>query len=394
MSENKKFFKAGSYIYIEEDEDVNEIYLVKNGEVKLETLNKKSPLNNEKIQIGDVFGFISSLGNRPRTESALAAVDSEIYCFTRVNFLNLLSKNWEITVKLINYFADKLRNYDEMIFSWTGKGEAVEADVNLFNLGKYYFGKSTYENAYYILWKYLQLYPNPSYAENAKKILDEIDSTGFRAVVEPIKEGNYYNFADKQVVFCEDEPGDELYVIIQGKVKIVKYHNGTEIMLSVLDEGDIFGELAIVSEKTRNATAISFGACKLLPIIKESLQKLLYEKPEILNKIFTSISLRVWFTYIRIEANLFVKPITRVYAFLVNKLHEENVSLKSNEHFLLNFGVNDLMKMNNISTKTLENSLDELLNDSNLIFNTGKIDIKSPVELSAKAKYYRTIDHA
>jgi CRP/FNR family transcriptional regulator len=393
MSENKKLFKAGSYIYIEEDEDIDEIYLLKSGEIRLETMNKKSPLNNERIHNGDIFGFISSLGSRPRTESALAVVDSEVYCFSKKNFLSLLSQNWDISVKLINYFADKLRTYDEMIFSWTGKEEDVDVDINLFNLGKYYYNKAVYENAYYILWKYLQLHPGSSNTDSAKKILDAIEKNGFRAVIEPIKEGNYYNYADKQVIFCEDEPGDELYVIMQGQVKIVKYHNGTEIMLSVMDPGDIFGELAIVSDKTRNATAISFGACKLLPISKESLQRMLNEKPKILKKIFTSISLRVWFTYIRIEAKLFVHPTTRLYAFLVNKLHEEKISLKSNEPFEYNFGIDEILEMNGISKKNIKNSINDFLNDANFTFKKGKILINSPAELSARARYFRTIDH-
>ena len=53
--------------------------------------------------------------------------------------------------------------------------------------------------------------------------------------------------------------------------------------------------------------------------------KLIKKSSDLLKRIFTAISQRVWFTFIRMESKFYEKPITRVYVFLENKLIEDNV---------------------------------------------------------------------
>jgi CRP-like cAMP-binding protein len=387
------FFKEGAYIFVEGDEDVDEIYIVESGAIELKSSYEKIKRYRTLIREGGIFGLISSLCKRPRMQSAVAKSDSVVLTFRRTKFIELVQQNPEIAFKIIRSFAEELRVYDEMLLSLYSDSETPTDDMRLFNLGEYYYRSDMYPYAHHILSKYLKLYPNGVMRDNSKSIIAKIEKTGFRKMEEPFQKGIYQVFADKQMIFCENEPGDELYIIKDGKVKIVKISDNTEIMLSVLKVGDIFGELAIVSDKPRNATAISRGITTLLPINRDTLGVLISKSPAIIYRIFMAISQRIWFTYIQLESRLYQKPLTQLYAYLENKLLEERISLKSTKSITLNFGIDELLQMTGLSTASVGSAMDLLLTDPNLNFNFGQITIEDPCSLSSKAKYYRSRDH-
>ncbi|MBN2079705.1 MAG: cyclic nucleotide-binding domain-containing protein [Spirochaetes bacterium] len=391
---NRTIFRAGSYVYIEGDEDVDEVYIVEKGLVEFKSSNERTRTHGNNAGPGDVFGFISSLSRRPRMETAFAKVNSSVISFSREKFLSLLQKNSDIAVKLINAYAEELRHYDTLIFPLEGGRDVIiSEELLLFELGSYYHTTGAKSHAGYVMKRYLELYPDGPHAGEAREALQSLDDDGSRGVASPVMEGIYRRYTDRQIIFCEHEPGNELYIIKKGRVKIVKFHGGSEIILSILKEGEIFGELAIVSDKPRNATAISFGPSVLLPIDEESLMKLIRKSSDLLKRIFTAISQRVWFTFIRTESRFYSKPITRIYAFLENKLVEENVSLKNREPHALNFGIDELLKMSHTPASRTAAVTAEITRDRNLEFNFGRTVIENPSLVASKARYYRARDH-
>ncbi len=389
----KMVFKKGSYLYIEGDEDADEVFLVESGKIQFDSDNKRLLRFSTEAGPGDIVGFITALSNRPRMESAYAVIDTRVVIFTREGFLNLVQKNSSIAVKVINNFAEELRMYDEMIFSIHSRRNLLPEEVELFNLGKYYYENSSPEHAFYVLTRYMELYPGGSHRGEAQKLKADIKAGGTKKIPVPVKNGIYRTYAPKQIVFCEGEPGNELFIIKEGKVRIFKNTNNTDIMLSILQKGDIFGELAIVTNKPRNATAICENRTVLLPINKSFLDTLFEKSPTILKRIYMAISQRVWFTMVRVESRLYVKPLTRIYTFLENKLQEERVSLKSTTPYMLNFGIEELLKMVDLTQEKLGDDIHDLLGDQNIAFNFGQIIIYNPKDLSLKAKYFRSRDH-
>ena len=72
------------------------------------------------------------------------------------------------------------------------------------------------------------------------------------------------------MVFSETMPGRQLYIIQQGQVKITKIMNNNEVLLAVLKPGDIFGEMSLLENKPRSASAISFEDSVLLAVNREN----------------------------------------------------------------------------------------------------------------------------
>lgn len=88
-----------------------------------------------------------------------------------------------------------------------------------------------------------------------------------------------HQYKQGKVIFDESTKGRDLYLILEGKVRIKKYTKyGFESLLAVLHTGDFFGELSIIdglprsarAEAMENCSIVSFSAADLRSLIKES----------------------------------------------------------------------------------------------------------------------------
>lgn len=74
---------------------------------------------------------------------------------------------------------------------------------------------------------------------------------------------------ENKVIFREGEPGDKMYIIQEGSVRISKQIDGKEHILAVLTKGDFFGEMALVNNEPRTATATAGSTVKMLSFNRE-----------------------------------------------------------------------------------------------------------------------------
>jgi CRP-like cAMP-binding protein len=68
----------------------------------------------------------------------------------------------------------------------------------------------------------------------------------------------------------EGEPAKELYIVQAGRVQIIKYSNGKEIIVNNLKDGDIFGEMALLDNKPRYASAIPLELSNIIVMSKDN----------------------------------------------------------------------------------------------------------------------------
>ena len=84
-------------------------------------------------------------------------------------------------------------------------------------------------------------------------------------------------FAAGDQIFAEGEPGDALYLVVEGTVKV---HKGDKA-LSQLGERDVFGEMAVLDAEPRSASATVVKDAVLLKIGRDDFRDVLRERPEI-----------------------------------------------------------------------------------------------------------------
>jgi CRP/FNR family cyclic AMP-dependent transcriptional regulator len=84
------------------------------------------------------------------------------------------------------------------------------------------------------------------------------------------------------VIFREGESGDEMYVVVAGKVRISKQVPGAgEEALGILEPGSHFGEMAMVDDAPRSADAIAHSACALAVVKREDLDHLMFAEKDL-----------------------------------------------------------------------------------------------------------------
>lgn len=95
-----------------------------------------------------------------------------------------------------------------------------------------------------------------------------------------------------KLIFEENEPGDALYVIKSGRVRVAKRDTGgEEHLLAFLDCGEYFGEISLVDRAPRSASAYAETDTELLKIKRTDFQNLIAGNKEIERKFYKSFSL-------------------------------------------------------------------------------------------------------
>jgi CRP-like cAMP-binding protein len=84
------------------------------------------------------------------------------------------------------------------------------------------------------------------------------------------------------VILFENDPGEALYVVLTGQVKVVLIaEDGREVILSIRSEGDFFGEMSLIDDEPRSAHVIAMEDSKLLVLRREDFNRSLQEMPQI-----------------------------------------------------------------------------------------------------------------
>ncbi len=100
------------------------------------------------------------------------------------------------------------------------------------------------------------------------------------------------SFKAGETIFWEGEPGVGMYIIQHGNVTISKYFSAEERkVLAVLNAGEFFGELALLDESPRSASAMAKEETKILGLFRPDLFSLLDRKPRLGNKFLFQLAL-------------------------------------------------------------------------------------------------------
>lgn len=113
----------------------------------------------------------------------------------------------------------------------------------------------------------------------------DLDSREHEAIIEHIVM-NYYPTG--YVFFNEGEPGAAMFILKNGMVKISRKDKNNESApqeVAVLSANDFFGEMALVLNEPRNATATAVSDCEVFQLNKEDFAKLLETTPSMASKL-------------------------------------------------------------------------------------------------------------
>jgi len=142
--------------------------------------------------------------------------------------------------------------------------------------------------------------PNPDLA-TVRNMLRAVPF--FRELTQPVLVllvalGHVVAYPKNMVVFREGDKGEALYVVIEGAVRITKHApEAWDGIMDFVESGGCFGEMALVDDFPRSATAIAQDDCTVLFLGRDALLDLFREEPVVGRKILAafcrSLSLRL-----------------------------------------------------------------------------------------------------
>jgi len=189
------------------------------------------------------------------------------------------------------------------------------------------------------------------------------------------------------VLFYEGDPGREMYIILSGKVRIAKEASGMEKVLVVLGKGEFFGEMAILNNKPRSATATVIEDCRILIIDRETFETMIRSNGEIAVRIIKKLAARLQEADNQIENLLLRDNMSRLVNHLKRKAREAGAPATG--EYRMPFLPEDFASEAGISGHHLEDLLKKLR--SAKIVRTGKEEI-TIVQMEVLERFSRYLE--
>jgi CRP/FNR family cyclic AMP-dependent transcriptional regulator len=128
-----------------------------------------------------------------------------------------------------------------------------------------------------------------------------------------------------EIFFSPQERSEKLFLLQKGRVRIYRTSDGHEFTLAVVDEGTIFGEMALTAQQLQGAYAQAMKPCQISIMRRQDLERLMLDKPQVGLKISHLLSERLRRYESRLE-DITLKGITaRLASLLLLLIESEGV---------------------------------------------------------------------
>jgi CRP-like cAMP-binding protein len=386
-------FGKNSYIIVEGKQKADYFYILRSGKVRI---SKEVEVVEEEggniLAPGDFFGVISTMSSHSHIETALALTDVSLISVHRDQYGLLIERNAPVAMKIIQSFSRKMRFLDEALTRLTFKNTASEGPAHLFKVAEYYARQSQYNQAYYAYYRFLQHCPTDSNADKAKERMAKIHPYAKAVYLDKVPDDFNRTYPKNTMIFSESEPGTELYIIQRGVVKITKIVEDNEVLLAMLKPGDIFGEMALLENKPRSASAIANEDCSLMAVNKTNFERMVQTQPQLITKLTILLAERLWFIYKQLANTLIQDPLGRLYDALLLQLERSRIPIAAGGKYTFQFGPKELLNMVGLSSDKGNPIIRKMFENKKVALADNKISITDVEEIQKQSEYYKKME--
>ncbi len=382
-------FKKDSYIVVEGKQNADRFFIIREGKVRLfKEVEVVEEEGGNVLGPGDFFAVVSTMSSHSHIETAQALTDVTLISVQKEQYVQLIQSNTPVAMKIILQFSRRMRYLDEALTRLTLKSTAENDPSHLFKVGEYYVRQNQYNQAFYAFDRYLLYCPNGPNVALAKERMQKIKAYTKNLIINrPADEFNR-SYTKDNMIFSEGEPGQELYIIQRGAVKITKIVDNNEVLLAVLKQGDIFGEMALLESKPRSASAIAYDDCILLAVSKANFARMVSSQPQIISRLTQLLAERIWFIYKQLANTLITDPLGRMYDAMLMQLEKNRVPIGNNP-YTFDFGPKELVNMVGLPAVEGNLVLRKLMENQKIRLLEGKIALVDTNEIVKQTEYYR-----
>jgi CRP-like cAMP-binding protein len=183
------------------------------------------------------------------------------------------------------------------------------------------------------------------------------------------------------VILFEDDPGDALYIVSNGQVKVVLIgEDGREVILSVLSDGDFFGEMSLIDDEPRSAHVIAMKDSHVLVLRRDDFQAQVQQFPAIALKLLKVLVHRLRRADVKIGGLVLLDVNGRVARLLLDMADEAG-----GPHITRKLTHHTIAQMIGSSRETVSRAMRELMDRGLIAVTRREITIQDRDGLAALA---------
>lgn len=230
-------FERGETVF-RQGEPGEVMFLVQSGAVEIATGEGSGRRVLAVLGPGEVFGEMALLDRRPRSATATAARRSRLVAFTRESLLRRLRRDPDVALHLLRVFSARIQSSNRL--------------------------------------------PPPLEADRREDEGAPDAGAGTPAAAYFPAEGDNRGLAAGEVLFRQGDGADALFVVLEGSVDLFEESSGAgRYRIATLGPGELLGEMALISDLPRSATAVAASAARLLVVGKENFRERIAARPEL-----------------------------------------------------------------------------------------------------------------
>ncbi|MCW7482360.1 Crp/Fnr family transcriptional regulator [Leptospira kanakyensis] len=385
-------YSKGAAIVVQNSINTGNFFIVRSGRVSVDSEHIVVDHELAFYEAGDSFGLVSALTEHRFLVTLFADTDVELVQIPIRLLGSYLKERKELAMKILGLYSRELRTLQKHLSKANKPADREYHPERLVQNARTYLSWQKPNIAAYSIQSFLNWSKENHSTENLTEAKDLLKSFGSN--YKPfVWDSMQANLEPGEILFVESEKSNEIYVVLEGNVKLFGIVRGFEYVIDVLGPGEIFGEMSLIDNAPRMASAITETKSKILRVTAENL----FESvgPSLLQKIFESIARRIWFSHQRLVILRLKTPVIRLYAYLYNSIRDQDIRLGRNlDESLANahtiyIQLEELCNMCGI-IKVKSESIQEFLSDTNLVIEPNRITIKSRKRLEEKLGHYKS----
>ena len=381
-------FRKGTYLVVEGKADTDHFYIIQKGSVQCIKASG-SGISPVIYGPGDFVGVVPCMSGHLQIETAIAVTDVMAISVRKEQYPELIANNTPVALKIIKTFANRMRVMNEMLTKATLNSVVKETYDQIFNVAQYYEKTSRSDIATYAYYQYLKTKPTGPNADLAKQRFIALKPKTHAVYFEPTAEMNR-SYPKDTMIFSESQSGADMFIIQKGEVTISKVVKGNEVILCVLKKGDMFGEMALLENKPRSASAIAHSDCVLMVINRSNFNQMVSTQPQLIAKLTTTLADRLWSMYRQLDNANLSDPLAKMVDMLSLQIEKQKIAISTNKQSMqTELTPKDLANMCGLPAQLQSKAIYELEQSDNYRIEGGKIFIKDLLELTKQAAFYR-----
>ena len=381
-------FKPNSHILLEGTPATDRFFIIQSGKARTYNENPIPGIKPEILGPGDFIGVVACMSGHSQTKNVVAIEPVTAIMVMKSQYPELIAQNTPVAIKIVKSFARDMRIVNDQLTQLTAKMNLVDSPEEIFHIAEYYEKQGLNDIACYGYYQYIKHCSTGINLDLAKAKFIKLKPRSRAVYFEPTNEV-VRTYPANTMIMAECQSGGDMFIIQDGSVRITKVVDGKEIILAILKKGDMFGEMALLENKPRSASAIAHTTCQLMVVNKTNFNQMVTTQPQMISKLTTTFADRLWAMYRQLANTTLSDPREKLIDMVALQIEKLKTTPVKGEVYNTGISVVDLLKMCAIPVEQQNSAYNQLLSDQNVKIVNSQVLVPNVNEIIKQAAFYR-----